>query len=445
MFNSGRARKDLRCRIRVDRGGRLLIEACSIMTLWQCPYEERELPLDVPAQRLQRQPDPRFRRPRMKSRILTTHVGSLPRNATLSDLLIRQELGVPFDLHELRAEKRKAVCDVVQKQIDAGIDIINDGEQPRVGFQTYVPQRVKGFGGTSVRNVPMDYKEFPDFADMARRRFPRRSNAANAPQAVREIEYEDLSEAKEEIALFEAACGALARRPSSRFMTAASPGIIATTMPNAYYESHERYVFALAREMRKEYELIVASGLTLQLDAPDLAMERTIKFQDRSLSEFLSLVELHIAALNESVKGLPRDRLRLHCCWGNWEGPHLHDVPLSDIFPMLCRADVGALSIEFANPRHQHELKELRKFRFPDDKCLLPGVIDSTNNYVEHPQLIANRIVDAVAAVGDPNRVIASVDCGFGTFTGYEFVAESIVWAKLGALRDGARIATESL
>jgi 5-methyltetrahydropteroyltriglutamate--homocysteine methyltransferase len=381
----------------------------------------------------------------MDERILTTHVGSLPRNPNLSDLLIRQELGEAIDVEELKKEKGNAVSSVVQKQIEAGIDIINDGEQPRVGFQTYVPQRMKGFGGASVRNVSLDYQQFPDLAEMVRRRFPRRSKAYNAPKAVSDVQYEDLSEAKQEVALFEAACSRMDGRFLGRFMTAASPGIIATTMANAYYDTHERYLFALAKEMRKEYELIIDSGLTLQLDAPDLAMERTIFFQNKSLSEFLSVVEVHVAALNEAVKGLPKERIRLHCCWGNWEGPHLHDVPLRDIFPLLRQAHAGALSIEFANPRHQHELKELRNLRFPDDKILIPGVIDSTTNYVEHPQLVSDRIITAVAAVGDRTRVIAGVDCGFGTFTGYEFVAESIVWAKLRALSDGAKLASQML
>jgi 5-methyltetrahydropteroyltriglutamate--homocysteine methyltransferase len=381
----------------------------------------------------------------MEGRVLTTHVGSLPRNPQLSDLLIRQERGEPVDLNELRAEKEKAVREVVRRQLESGVDIINDGEQPRVGFPTYVPQHVKGFGGATIRKAPRDYKEFPDFVAMVARRFPTRSRMSNAPQAVSEVRYEDLSDAEEEIDLFEEACRSVGASPSGRFMTAASPGVIATTMSNAFYDSHERYVFALAREMRKEYQLIIDRDLILQLDAPDLAMERTMLFQDKSLNEFLSVVEMHVAALNKSIEELPKERLRLHCCWGNWEGPHIYDVPLREIFPMLCKANVGAVSVEFANPRHQHELKELKQLGFPEDKILLPGVIDSTSNYVEHPQLIANRIVDAVAAVGDPSRVVASVDCGFGTFTGYEFVAESIVWEKLRALTDGARLATEAL
>jgi 5-methyltetrahydropteroyltriglutamate--homocysteine methyltransferase len=380
-----------------------------------------------------------------QDRILTTHVGSLPRNPVLSDLLIRQERGENIQLERLRAEKQRAVADVVERQVLAGVDVINDGEQPRVGFQTYVPQRMKGFGGSSRRAAPADYRDFPDFTEMARRRFPHRSKVSDAPMAVAEVRYDGLGDAGEEIDLFEGATQPWNGRFSDRFMTAASPGIIATTMHNSYYDSHENYVFALAREMRKEYELIVDRGFVLQLDAPDLAMERTMLFQDKPLSEFLAVVELHVAALNAALANIPKDRVRLHCCWGNWEGPHTHDVPLSDILPLLYTAKVGALSLEFANPRHQHEMKTLRKLSFPDDKILLPGIIDSTSNYVEHPELIADRICDAVSAVGDRTRVIASSDCGFGTFTGYEFVAASVVWAKLRALNEGAALATRRL
>jgi 5-methyltetrahydropteroyltriglutamate--homocysteine methyltransferase len=302
--------------------------------------------------------------------------------------------------------------------VQAGVDVINDGEQPRVGFQTYVALRMKGFGGESRRPTPADYLEFPDFIELARRRFPHRSKVSNAPMAIAEVAYEDLGEAREELDLFEAATAPLGGRYVDRFMTAASPGIVATTMLNRHYDSHEAYVLALAKEMRKEYRLIVERGLVLQLDAPDLAMERTMLYQDKPLAEFLKIVELHVAALNEALVGVPREQVRLHCCWGNWEGPHTHDVPLKEILPLLYRANVGALSLEFANPRHQHEIRALRQLRLPDDKVLLPGVIDSTSNYVEHPELIADRICEAVAAVGDRTRVIAGADCGFGTFTG---------------------------
>jgi 5-methyltetrahydropteroyltriglutamate--homocysteine methyltransferase len=382
---------------------------------------------------------------RSSERILTTHVGSLPRSPVLSDLLIRQERGEAIDDALLRQETKAAVEDVVARQIEAGIDIINDGEQPRVGFQTYVPQRMKGFGGASNRPFPTDYREFPGFAKAMAARFTRRSKVRDAPQAIAEVRYDDLSAAEQECALFEAASTARVGRYVERFMTAASPGIIATTMLNAYYDSHEKYVFALAREMKKEYELIVAKGYVLQLDAPDLAMERVVLFQDKPLAEFLGIVEMHVAAINAALADIPRERVRLHCCWGNWEGPHVHDVPVGEILPLLYKARVGGLSIEFANPRHQHEYAEVRRLRMPDGMVLLPGVLDSTSNYVEHPQVVANRICEAVDAVGDRTRVIASTDCGFGTFAGYEFVASDVVWAKLAAAAEGARIASKRL
>jgi 5-methyltetrahydropteroyltriglutamate--homocysteine methyltransferase len=227
-------------------------------------------------------------------------------------------------------------------------------------------------------------------------------------------------------------------------MTAASPGIIATTLLNAHYDSHEAYVFALARQMRKEYELI-AHDFVLQIDAPDLAMERTVLFKDKTVAEFLAIAEMHVAALNEALAAIPRDRIRLHCCWGNYEGPHVHDIPLEEILPVLYQARVGALSLEFANPRHQHEYAALRRNPPPPEFLLLPGVIDSTTNYVEHPDVVANRICEAVDAIGDRSRVIASSDCGFGTFAGSELVAEDVVWEKLRSCRKGADIATRRL
>jgi 5-methyltetrahydropteroyltriglutamate--homocysteine methyltransferase len=302
---------------------------------------------------------------------------------------------------------------------------------------------MRGFGGESQRPAPRDLAQFPDVFVMVARRFPGMSKISNAPQAVSEVVYDDLTAARRDLALFdEAAAGAHA---VERFMTAPSPGIIATTMLNAHYDSHEAYVFALAGQMAKEYELIARSGLVLQIDAPDLAMERSVLFQDKSLAEFIDIAAMHVAALNQALANIPRDRIRLHCCWGNWEGPHVHDVPLVDILPVLFEAHVEGLSLEFANPRHQHELAAFESRPFPADKILLPGVLDTTTNYVEHPQVVADRICAAAAAIGDPTRVIASTDCGFGTFAGYEFVAAPVVWAKLGALAEGAAIATKRL
>ena len=377
-------------------------------------------------------------------RILTTHVGSLPRNAALSDLLIRDEAGEAVDTALLARKSEEAVRHVVERQSAAGVDVVGDGEQPRVGFQTYVAQRMKGFGGESKRPSPTDYARFPAFAAQAAVRVGKRSKVRNAPQAVADVIYDDLGPAEEECRMFTAALDGLAQKPVDAFMTAASPGIIATTLMNAHYDSHEAYVFALARQMKKEYERI-ARDFVLQIDAPDLAMERTILFQDKSVPEFLKIAEMHVAAINEAVSGIPRDRIRLHCCWGNWEGPHVDDVPMAEVLPLLYGARVGALSIEFANPRHQHEYAALKRAKLPPEFLLLPGVIDSTTNYVEHPEVIANRICEAVDAVGDRSRVIASSDCGFGTFAGDAMVAEDVVWAKLRSCREGADIATKRL
>ncbi|MBV8189641.1 MAG: cobalamin-independent methionine synthase II family protein [Alphaproteobacteria bacterium] len=379
-----------------------------------------------------------------KDRILTTHVGSLPRNPVLTELLIRDEAGEAIDKAELARESEKAVRHVVAEQIAAGVDIVNDGEQPRVGFQTYVAQRMKGFGGESKRARSPDYTRFPIWAAQLARRFPRRAKVTNAPQAVADIAYEDLTPAEEECRMFRAALDRLGTPPVEAFMTAASPGIIATTLLNAHYDSHEAYVFALAREIRKEYELI-ADKFLLQIDAPDLAMERGVMFQDKSNAEFVKIAEMHVAAVNEALVNIPRERVRLHCCWGNYEGPHLHDIPMREILPVLYEAKVGGLSIEFANPRHQHEYAALKQAKLPDRFVLLPGVIDSLTNFVEHPEVVANRICEAVDAIGDRERVIASVDCGFGTFAGSEYVAEDVVWQKLKACRDGADLATKRL
>jgi 5-methyltetrahydropteroyltriglutamate--homocysteine methyltransferase len=379
-----------------------------------------------------------------ENRILTTHVGSLPRNSVLSDLLIRDELGESVDTAEMARLADKAVRHVVRQQRASGVDVINDGEQPRVGFQTYVPQRMKGFGGESRRPRSRDWTDFPGFAEFMAKRLPRRSKVTNAPQAIADVVYEDLGPAEDEIRLFKSALAELASPPPETFMTAAAPGIIATTMLNAHYDTHEAYVFALARQMRKEYELI-ARDFILQVDAPDLALERTVLFQDKTNAEFVAIAEMHVAALNEALAGIPRERVRLHCCWGNNEGPHAHDIPLAEVLPVLCQARVGGLSIEFANPRHQHEYAALKKARLPSEFILLPGVIDTTTNFIEHPEVVANRICEAVDAVGDRTRVIASCDCGFGTFAGYEMVAEDVVWAKLKACREGADIATRRL
>jgi 5-methyltetrahydropteroyltriglutamate--homocysteine methyltransferase len=380
-----------------------------------------------------------------QDRILTTHVGSLPRPPALRDLLVRQDRGEAVEAAALEREVAAALARVITGQLEAGVDVGNNGEQPRAGFSTYVAARMKGFGGTSRRELAQDLIDFPDYAEMLARRRRDAARIGDAPQAIAEIDYADLGPAARECDLFLRETETRPRQFVERFMTAASPGVIATILLSAHYASHEQYVMALAREMQKEYELIHARGLLLQVDCPDLAMERARFFRRDSLERFLQMVELHVEAINRATAAIPPDRIRLHLCWGNYDGPHTHDVPLEAVLPIVARARVGALSLPLANPRHQHEYRVLRQHRLPDGMLLLPGVIDTTTNYVEHPEVVADRICAAVEAVGDRTRVIASTDCGFGTFAGSEMVAHDVVWAKLAALRDGAALASRRL
>jgi 5-methyltetrahydropteroyltriglutamate--homocysteine methyltransferase len=377
-------------------------------------------------------------------RILTTHVGSLPRNETLTDLLIKREDGQAIDPKQMAEEMDRAVAEVVKKQIECGIDIGNDGEQQRVGFQTYVPQRMAGFGGVSKRRRGKEFEEFPDLVKYLLHRFPHTSKQQNAPEAQGELRYLDVKPLESEIGRLKTIAGETGSF-SELFMTAPSPGIISSTMLNAYYDSQGSYLAAIAREMRNEYQAIHRGGLILQIDAPDLAMDRTMMYRDLSDAEFIKACELHVAAINKGIEGIPRDRVRLHICYGNWEGPHIHDIALAKILPALYQANVGALSIEFSNPRHAHEYTAFKQHPLPKDMILIPGVIETTSNFVEHPEVVARRIEEAVAAVGDRERVVASTDCGFGTFTNREWVVESVVWLKLRSLREGADIASSRL
>jgi 5-methyltetrahydropteroyltriglutamate--homocysteine methyltransferase len=379
-----------------------------------------------------------------RDRILTTHVGSLPRNDSLSDLLIRREAGERYDAAQFDAEMEKAVRHVVNKQKEAGIDVGNDGEQQRVGFQTYVPQRMVGFAGESKRRRGREFEEFPALVRYLTHRFPHGSKQQNAPEARGELHYHDTSAIAAEIKRFTRIAGE-GRPFAEMFMTAPSPGIIASTMLNAFYGSQEEYLAAIAREMRNEYRAIAEAGLILQIDAPDLAMDRTMFYRDQSDAEFAKTCALHVAMINRGIEGIPRERVRLHVCYGNWEGPHIHDIALEKILPALYQAKVGALSIEFSNPRHAHEYAAFKRVPFPKDMILIPGVVETTSNFVEHPEVVARRIEEAVAAVGDRERVIASTDCGFGTFTRREWVIEPVVWLKLKSIRDGADIASARL
>lgn len=374
-------------------------------------------------------------------RILVSHVGSLPRAETLTDLLIRQEAGEVIDTAELARQVETATAHVIDKQVAAGVDVGNDGEQSRVGFQTYVPRCLCGFGGESKRPPARDQIEFPSYGRQMALRFPHTARAMNAPAALSEVRYVNSAPIVEDAARLKRLGG----RFRECFMTAPSPGIVATTMLNQHYDSHEAYLMALAKALANEYRAIHDAGLILQIDAPDLAMERHRFFDDLNEADFLRQLELHVAAINLGIEGIPRDRVRLHVCWGNNDGPHIYDIAMATILPALYRANVGALSIEFANPRHQHEYDALRDNPLPAHMLLMPGVLDTTTNFVEHPEVVARRLEQAVAMVGDRERVIAGTDCGFGTFAGREYVAEEIVWVKLAAAAEGARIASRRL
>jgi 5-methyltetrahydropteroyltriglutamate--homocysteine methyltransferase len=382
-----------------------------------------------------------------QDRILTTHVGSLPRGQALSDLLVAKANGRDYDPDRLAAEIEAAIAHVVERQITAGIDIGNDGEAPRTDFVSYITDRMKGFGRGEgpTRPLPMDAKTFPIWFDQISGGSRRRIDVYDFPQAVGAIAYDDLSAARAECAGVKAA---LAKRPdgfAETFMTAVSPGFASTAIMNLHYDTDEAYVFALARALKAEYELIAAEGFILQIDSPDLGMERSGYYQDKSTGAFLSAMEMHIAALNEALSGIPREQVRLHACYGNRDGPHFHDIPCPDILPVMYQANVGAIMLPFANPRHAHEIDAFRDVPLPDGMTLIPGVIETTNNYLEHPKVVAERLCRAAACVGDRERIIAGADCGFGTMAGDTFTAEDVVWAKLASLAEGAKIASQRL
>jgi 5-methyltetrahydropteroyltriglutamate--homocysteine methyltransferase len=378
-------------------------------------------------------------------RILTTHAGSMPRGEPLSSMLIDQEDGKRIDRRKIDEVTEERVAYIMKKEAEVGVDIANDGEQGRVGFQTYMPQRMDGFGGESSRPYGREFVEFPKFTERMLARIPKTGKVFNAPEAVSELKYHGESELQKEIDRIKRQAEKAGSRVSEWFMNAPSPGIIATTMLNAYYDSDDAYLDAIVREISKEYKAVVDAGFILQIDAPDVAMERVLLYQDLTDAEFVEQVDKHVDAINRAIKDLPRDRVRLHVCWGNWEGPHCFDVAMGVILPTLYQAKVGAIGLEFANPRRQHETAALKANKPPKDMAVIPGVIDSKTNFVEHPELVANRIQAVVDAVGDKERVIAGVDCGFGTFVGWEWVSEDVMWAKFKSLSEGAAIASKRL
>jgi 5-methyltetrahydropteroyltriglutamate--homocysteine methyltransferase len=382
--------------------------------------------------------------------ILTTHTGSLPRTPALTKLLVARERGREYDRADFDREAATALDLVLDGQLDAGLDVINDGEVPRVGFSTYVTERMTGFGGVSRRKQSLDLQKFPAWAAFGDSQIGVAEDLArvwDTAQAQTAVHYEDdLAGIASDLDAFDRGLAPRAGRYAETFVSAASPGIVTTTMlratDNPDYADDRDYVLAVAEELRKEYEYIVSRGHILQLDAPDLAMERVIMFGDDTLDVFLDRVRLHIEAMNLALVNIPAEKVRLHVCWGNWQGPHQDDVPVADLLPLLYEAKVGALSIPLGNPAHEHENAAFRDQPLPEGMLLIPGVIDVTTNYLEHPQVVANRIQAAVDAVGDPTRVIAGIDCGLGTFASYEFIATDVGWAKLRALREGADIAS---
>lgn len=371
-------------------------------------------------------------------------MGSLPRSAELSQLLIDQEQGLFSSNENLTQKIEQGMAKVIAKQISSGIDIGNDGEQYRIGFQTYIPQRIQGFSGESTRRSVMEMSDFPDYTIPLLKTKIARAKIHNCPSCTASLNYQP-NQCAEECGMFLKAMKSSPRQFVETFMTAPSPGIIATTMHNYFYDTYEEYLFSLAAQMRKEYELIYSHNLLLQIDAPDLLMERHLEFQDLSLHEYRKRVEIHVEAINRALINIPRKDVRLHTCWGNYQGPHIHDVDLKDVIDLIYQAKVGAISIALANPRHQHEYRVFKTHPLPDSMILIPGVVDTTTSYVEHPEVIADRICLAIDAVGDPSRVIAGCDCGFETFVDWSMMTENIVWKKLEALSEGAKIATKRM
>jgi len=373
-------------------------------------------------------------------RILTTHVGSMPRPQALVDMLLRKDHGQPYDPAEYDQVIRDAVAAVVKRQVEAGVDVPSDGEASKVSYSTYMMDRLTGFGGDNKRKVALDLAPYPEF----REKMSRMTGVQEFRRAscIGPVEVKDLTPLQTDIDNMLAAMKASG--VVEGFMNSASPGLITAFQPNQYYPTHEAYVWALSAAMRQEYRMIVDAGLVLQLDCPDLAMARHTGFQDLSEAEFVKRAELHVEAMNAALEGIPAERVRMHICWGNYEGPHDHDIDLIKILPAILKAKPAGLLFEAANSRHQHEWKVWAEAKLPEDKVLIPGLIDSCSNYVEHPELVAQG-VERFAAIVGRERVLAGTDCGFGTFAGFGKLDGEIAYKKLAALAEGAAIASRRL
>jgi 5-methyltetrahydropteroyltriglutamate--homocysteine methyltransferase len=375
-------------------------------------------------------------------RILTTHVGSLPRPQPVVELMVKKDQGQGYDHVALDREVRKAVADIVAQQVAVGIDIVSDGEMSKIGYATYIKERLTGFGGENF--IPKPQRDLADYPD-----FRQRMTQFTGPQVFRRlccigpVELRDHDAVRQDLGNFKAAIGA--SKPVDAFMPAASPGVVSSFQPNRHYATHTDYINAVAEAMREEYEAIASAGIVVQLDSPDLAMARHTGFQDLTEVEFLKQAERQIEALNHALVNVPAGSARLHLCWGNYEGPHDFDIPLRKILPIVLKAKPQAISFEAANPRHAHEWTVWRDAKLPGDKVLIPGVIDTCTNYIEHPELVAQRICQFADIVGR-ERVIAGTDCGFATFVGHAGrVDPQIAFRKLGALVEGAKLASSQL
>jgi 5-methyltetrahydropteroyltriglutamate--homocysteine methyltransferase len=380
-------------------------------------------------------------------RILTTHTGSLPRPPELTRLYVRRTRGEAIDEAELDRLGKSALSQIIDKQLGAGVDVGNNGEQQREAFFLYVRRRMSGFGDSWTRWPRGDVERYPLLKAQMREMLSAREAVSNMdpPKTIGPIAYTDPGAVEEECTDFRAALGAKPAGFVEPFLTAPSPGIIVGAMKNEYYDTEANYLAAVGAALKVEYDAIIRNGFLLQLDCPDLALERHLTYNDQPVSAFLGFVERVIAAINVAIADVPRDRVRLHVCWGNYEGPHDRDVPLEDILPILQKANVGGFVLPFANPRHQHEYKFLAKYPLADDQIIAAGVIDDLTNFVEHPEVVAERLERVSQAVGDPKRVMAATDCGFDTSAGMGRVPEDVVWAKLQAMADGAKIATDRL
>ena len=377
---------------------------------------------------------------RSTDRILTTHVGSLPRPDDLIQIMFAKEEGNPVDRDALADRVKSAVNEVVSNQIEAGIDIVNDGEMSKPSYATYIKDRLSGFGGESNSFVYQDVAEFPKMAERVFNdpgRSRRKTPGCNAEITVsdRDAVHSDTGNLADAIGDADVA---------GRFLTAASPGVISLFFANTHYPDFETYIFAIADAMRYEYEAVTNAGIMLQLDCPDLGMGRHIQYADLDLPDFRKRAELHVEALNHALANVPKDMVRIHLCWGNYEGPHHCDVPLSDVIDIAFKANVSGISFEAANPRHAHEYTVFDDVKVPDDVVLIPGVLESKSNFIEHPDLVAQRIVRIAERVGR-EQVIAGTDCGYGTWVGQAAVEPEIVWAKFAAMAEGARRASEFL